>query len=38
MEKAVKPLLPYIAVVLLVTILALIFPPIVTGLPNLIYG
>ncbi len=38
MEKAVKPLLPYIAVVLLVTILALVFPPIVTGLPNLIYG
>ena len=38
MEKAVKPLLPYIAVVLLVTVLALVFPPIVTGLPNLIYG
>ena len=37
-EKAVKPLLPYIVVVLAVTILALIFPPIVTGLPNLIYG
>ena len=37
-EKAVKPLLPYILVVLFVTILALIFPPIVTGLPNLIYG
>ena len=38
MEKAVKPLLPYILVVLAVTALALIFPPIVTGLPNLIYG
>ena len=37
-EKAVKPLLPYIVVVLAVTILALLFPPIVTGLPNLIYG
>ena len=36
--KAVKPLLPYILVVLVVTALALIFPPIVTGLPNLIYG
>ena len=38
MEKAIKPLLPYILVVLAVTALALIFPPIVTGLPNLIYG
>ena len=36
-EKAVKPLLPYIAVVLVVTVLALVFPVIVTGLPSLIY-
>ena len=36
-EKAVKPLLPYIAVVLIVTVLALVFPGIVTGLPSLIY-
>lgn len=35
MEKSVKPLLPYIFVVLAVMALALLFPPIVTWLPSL---
>lgn len=38
MEKAIKPLLPYIATVLIAMVLAFIFPGIVTWLPNLIYG
>jgi hypothetical protein len=37
-DLTVNRVLCVIAVVLLVTILALVFPPIVTGLPNLIYG
>lgn len=38
MEKSIKPLLPYIATVLIAMVLAFIFPGIVTWLPNLIYG
>lgn len=38
MEKSIKPLLPYIATVIITTVLALIFPGIVTWLPNMIYG
>lgn len=38
MEKSIKPLLPYIGTVIIATVLALIFPGIVTWLPNLIYG
>ena len=38
MEKSVKPLLPYIGTVIITTVLAMIFPGIVTWLPNLIYG
>lgn len=38
MEKSIKPLLPYIATVIIATVLALIFPGIVTWLPNMIYG
>jgi len=38
MEKVIKPLLPYIATILLTLALALIFPKIVTWLPDLIYG
>jgi len=38
MEKSIKPLMPYIATVLIVLIIAFVFPGIVTWLPNLIYG
>ena len=38
MEKAVKPLLPYIATVIIVVALAFAFPQLVTWLPGLIYG
>ncbi|HHY81263.1 MAG TPA: TRAP transporter large permease [Clostridiales bacterium] len=38
MEKAIKPLLPYIFVIILAMILAMIFPQIVTWLPGLLYG
>jgi len=38
MEKAIKPLLPYIGTIVLAMILAMIFPQIVTWLPNLIYN
>lgn len=38
MEKSIKPLMPYIGVVVIVMVLALVFPQIVTWLPNLIYG
>lgn len=38
MEKSIKPLLPYIGTVIIATVLALIFPGIVTWLPNMIYG
>lgn len=37
-EKAAKPLLPYIATVVIVVALAFVFPPLVTWLPGLIYG
>lgn len=38
MDKVVRPLLPYMATVVIVMILAFIFPGIVTALPGLIYG
>jgi len=38
MEKAIKPLLPYIGTIVLAMILAMVFPQIVTWLPNLIYN
>lgn len=38
MEKAIKPLLPYILVIIFAMIICLIFPQIVTWLPNLLYG
>lgn len=38
MEKSIKPLMPYIAVVLIVMVIALLFPSLVTWLPNLIYN
>lgn len=38
MEKSIKPLMPYIVVVLAVMVLCLLFPAIVTWLPNLIYA
>ncbi len=38
MEKSIKPLLPYIGTIVIAMILALVFPQIVTWLPNLIYG
>ncbi|MEG2698962.1 MAG: TRAP transporter large permease [Ruthenibacterium sp.] len=38
MEKAIKPLLPYIGTVVVAMALAMVFPQIVTWLPNLIYG
>jgi len=38
MEKAIKPLLPYIGTIILAMILALVFPQIVTWLPNMIYN
>jgi tripartite ATP-independent transporter DctM subunit len=38
MEKAVKPLLPYILIIIVAIILCLIFPQIVTWLPGLLYG
>lgn len=37
-EKSVKPLLPYIATVIIVVALAFAFPSIVTWLPGVIYG
>jgi len=38
MQKAVKPLMPYILTVMLCIIVAFAIPQIVTWLPNLIYG
>ena len=38
MEQSVKPLLPYIASVIIIFILGFLFPQIVTWLPGLIYG
>ena len=38
MEKAVKPLLPYIGTIVLAMALTLVFPQIVTWLPNMIYN
>lgn len=38
MDKVVRPLLPYMATVIIVMILAFIFPGIVTALPGMIYG
>ena len=38
MEDSVKPLLPYIATVVVIFVLGFLFPQIVTWLPNLIYG
>ncbi len=38
MEKSIKPLLPYIGVIILAMILCMSFPQIVTWLPNLLYG
>lgn len=38
MEQSIKPLLPYIASVMLIVIIGFLFPQIVTWLPGLIYG
>ena len=38
MEKSIKPLLPYIATVMLIVIIGFLVPQIVTWLPGLIYG
>ena len=38
MDKVIKPLLPYMATVVIVMILAFMFPGIVTALPKMIYG
>ena len=38
MEKSIKPLLPYIGVIILAMILCFAFPQIVTWLPDLLYG
>jgi TRAP-type C4-dicarboxylate transport system permease large subunit len=38
MEQSVKPLLPYIATVIIIFILGFLVPEIVTWLPGLIYG
>ena len=38
MEESVKPLLPYIATVIIIFILGFLCPQVVTFLPNLIYG
>ena len=38
MQKVIKPLLPYMVVILIAMILAMIFPQMITWLPNLIYG
>jgi len=37
-EKSLKPMLPYIASVIIICILGFIFPQLVTWLPSLIYG
>lgn len=37
-EKSIKPLLPYIATVILVIIIGFLFPQLVTWLPSVIYG
>lgn len=38
MEKSIKPLIPYIIVILLAMVLCFIIPGIVTWLPSMIYG
>ena len=38
MEKSIKPLLPYIATVVIIVTVGFLFPQIVTWLPGLIYG
>lgn len=38
MEQSVKPLLPYIATVIIVVLLGLLIPQLVTWLPTMIYG
>lgn len=38
MEKAIKPLLPYIGTIIVAMVLAMAFPQIVTWLPSAIYG